>query len=96
MHTLTVELAVHLAFDDEAGVWYVARSDVPGLNLEDERVSDLIRRVEETVPELVELNCDEIIAAHRSKAVPVAEPERPKFVTRPVFDSPLRADYACA
>lgn len=97
MHALTVELAVHVAFDEEAGVWYVAHSDVPGLNLENERVSDLLRRIEDTVPDLVELNCQEIVAAHLAANPPQAEPsQRPRFVTRPIFDSPLRNDLACA
>ena len=96
MQTITVELAVHVAFDEEAGVWYVAHSDVPGLNLENERVSDLLRRIEDTVPELVELNCEEILAAHRARSSHSSAPARPRFVTKPVFDSPLRADFACA
>ncbi len=55
-----VELKVHLAQDSETRLWYVAASDVPGLRLEAESVHDLIRKVEDIAPELVELNREEI------------------------------------
>jgi hypothetical protein len=58
-----VVLEVHLAQDAETHLWYVASSDVPGLRLEAESVHELIRKVEDIAPELVELNRKEIAAA---------------------------------
>ena len=42
--------------DDEAGVWYVSDSDVPGLVAEADSERDLIVKIRELVPELYELN----------------------------------------
>ena len=42
--------------DDEAGVWYVSDSDVPGLVAEAASERDLIVKIRELVPELYELN----------------------------------------
>ena len=42
--------------DDEAGVWYVSDSDVPGLVAEAASERDLIVKIHELVPELYELN----------------------------------------
>lgn len=62
-----VELQVHLAQDPETRLWYVASSDVPGLRLEAESVHELIRKVEDIAPELVDLNREEIAAAHNPR-----------------------------
>jgi hypothetical protein len=59
-----IALKVHLAQDDGTRLWYVAQSDVPGLRLEADSVHELIRKVEEAAPELVDLNRAEIAAAH--------------------------------
>ena len=42
--------------DDEAGVWYISDSDVPGLVAEAASERDLIVKIRELVPELYELN----------------------------------------
>jgi len=57
-----IELKVHLAQDGATRLWYVARSDVPGLRLEADSVHELIRKVEDVAPELVDLNRAEIAA----------------------------------
>lgn len=94
----TFELKVHIACDEETGRWYVAESDVPGLRLEDADPLKLIARIELAVPELVELNLDEIVEACRAlrpdthKSHSDVEWKRP--AVRPVFDSPLRPAYA--
>jgi hypothetical protein len=83
-----VELTVHLAQDAETRLWYVAETQVPGLRLEAESVHDLIRKVEEAAPELIDLNRKEIAAQHDSR---LAGPEatRPPVTILPVIDTPL-------
>lgn len=44
------------AYDAEAGVWYVADSDVPGLSLEAPTRDAMVQRIREAAPELLELN----------------------------------------
>ena len=42
--------------DDEAGVWYVSDTDVPGLVAEAASERDLLLKIRELVPELYEMN----------------------------------------
>lgn len=49
-------LHVRAAWDDEAQVWYVAESDLPGLNAEGETLEQLHRKLQTLIPELVVLN----------------------------------------
>lgn len=51
-HTYFAEIS----WDEEAGVWYVSNTDVPGLVAEAESEPDLARKVLDLVPELYELN----------------------------------------
>lgn len=94
-----IELLVHLAYDEEAKVWYVAHSDIPGLSLEADTPHALIARIEECAEEMVDLNLAEIVEASVSKDLarkvspPVAN-KRPPLSVRPVFDSSF--DLACA
>lgn len=85
-----IELKVHLAYDDEAGVWYVAASDIPGLSLEADNPQRLIERIEQCACDLIELNLAEIV---RKKVPPR---KKPAVAVRPVFDSPLQLVDACA
>ena len=75
-----IELKVHLAFDDEAEIWYVAKSDIPGLRLEASDPLELVRRISETAGELVELNEGEVLRKQAG---------RPTVRFTPVFDSSL-------
>ncbi|MCA1653354.1 MAG: DUF1902 domain-containing protein [Sphingomicrobium sp.] len=95
---MTIELKVHVARDEETGVWYIAASDIPGLRVEADTADELIRKVDDIGPELIELNIEEIVAAQKpSRAAktrtkpdsPGRPPDRPRTVIRPVFDSPL-------
>lgn len=43
-------------WDDEAGVWYVAESNVPGLATGAESLDELVTKLEIVIPELLELN----------------------------------------
>lgn len=83
-------LTIHLAHDDEAGVWYVASSDIPGLFLEAATPQDLIARVSEAAPEMIGLNRAAILAAHD---VAVGW-DAPQVFLRPIFDSPMDAAFA--
>jgi hypothetical protein len=78
-----LELKVHLAYDDEADVWYVAASDIPGLSLEADNPQHLIDRIEKCALELICLNMAEIEQVHASQ-------DAPSVAVRPVFDSPLQ------
>jgi len=80
---VAVELRVHLAIDEETGRWYVASSDVPGLNLDSVDPMRLIRRIMTVAPELIELNAVEVKKRYGIK------PGDPVRLT-PVFDSPLQ------
>ena len=73
------ELKVHIDFDEEAGVWFVAKSDITGLHLESDNPFRLIERIAEAANELMELNA----ARHR-----------PAMGWRPIFDSPLGLQHA--
>ena len=88
-----IELSVHLDYDEEAAVWYVAQSDVPGLNLDDTDPHQLMRRIDDCVPELIELNMPEIWEKHVGAFSDRAKPSR-RFAMKPVFDSPFK--YALA
>jgi len=52
MNTYTVTCR----WDEEAGVWYVADSDVPGLAYEADTLEEMERKLQAVIPELLELN----------------------------------------
>jgi len=47
---------VRVAWDGEAKVWYVSDSDVPGLAGEAESVEEMIKLLQNRVPEMLEAN----------------------------------------
>ena len=47
---------VKAEWDDEAKVWFVSKSDVPGLNAETETPEEMIDVLSELIPELLEAN----------------------------------------
>ena len=47
---------VKAEWDDEAAVWYVADSDVPGLSGEGATLDALLEKLRDRIPELVALN----------------------------------------
>ncbi len=83
-----IELRVHLAREGETGVWYIAETEVPGLRLEANSVHELIRKVEDAAPELIDLNRAEIAARH-GKRLAGPEAGRPPVTIRPLIDTPL-------
>lgn len=92
-----IELKVHFAKDDETGRWYIADSDIPGLRVEADSADELIRKVEDVAPDLIELNVEEILAAVRARTRPIPARKkahkpatsRPAVSIRPVFDSTM-------
>lgn len=82
------ELAVHIARDEETGIWYIAQSDIPGLRLEGDTVSDLLRKIEDVAPDLIELNAEEIAVGRRARSggAPLG---LGTMNIRPVFDSTM-------
>lgn len=48
--------SVTVSWDDEAKVWYVAESDVPGLATEAESMDRMLEKLKVMVPEMLELN----------------------------------------
>jgi hypothetical protein len=53
---LMVEFHVVVRKDNDAGVWFIQSSSVPGLSLEGADPWKLIKRAVETAPELIVLN----------------------------------------
>ncbi|HZF31342.1 MAG TPA: DUF1902 domain-containing protein [Gammaproteobacteria bacterium] len=47
---------ITLEWDDEARVWYVADSDVPGLATGADTLDELVRKLQVVIPELLEAN----------------------------------------
>ena len=47
---------VLFTWDDEAGVWVATSPDIIGLVLESESLDNLMNRVKDAIPELLELN----------------------------------------
>ena len=51
-----MQYSVDFIWDDEASVWVATSNDVIGLVLESEQLEDLMQKVKNAVPELLELN----------------------------------------
>jgi predicted RNase H-like HicB family nuclease len=49
---------VRAAWDDEAKVWYVEESDIPGLATESETLEGLRQRIRDIIPDLLEDQTD--------------------------------------
>lgn len=92
----TYRLKVHLACDEETGRWYIAESDIPGLWLEADTPLELMAKIEQAAPEMIELNRDEIVAACRARAAADEWQKAPKGAPQwlPIFDSPLKLAHA--
>ncbi len=56
---------LHAAYDPEAHVWYTMDCDVPGLVTEGETLERLRERAAAVLPELLDLNADEIEPSRR-------------------------------
>ena len=55
-HMARSKFMVMACYDDEAEVWYVEESDVPGLTAEADTVEQLLEKLKARVPELLALN----------------------------------------
>ena len=92
----TIELRVHLDYDDEARVWFVAKSDIPGLVLEANSPTRLVERILEAAPELIELNeallFENLEQRESEPSLPMQEvftPTPRRRLVTPIFDRPL-------
>ena len=47
---------INMLWDNDAQVWVATSNDVPGLVMEAEDFDELVKRVEDAIPELLELN----------------------------------------
>lgn len=56
MNATVKQFFVHAAWDDEAKVWFVADTDVPGLVTEAESLDALASKLQVMIPEMLELN----------------------------------------
>ena len=57
---------LHAAYDPEAHVWYTMDCDVPGLVTEGETLERLQQRAAAVLPELLDLNANEIVPERRT------------------------------
>ncbi len=64
-----IVLRILCEWDDEANVWYVAESDVPGLSAEAPTVEAMNALLRVRIPELLELNRPDL--CHRGEPVPL-------------------------
>jgi predicted RNase H-like HicB family nuclease len=53
------ELVVRIAYNGEAGVWYVAHCELDGLNVEAKTLDELLAKLPDAVRELIEIAEDE-------------------------------------
>lgn len=56
MNANVKQFFVHAAWDDEAKVWFVADTDVPGLATEAPSIDALAAKLKVMIPEMLELN----------------------------------------
>lgn len=59
---------INVQWDDEARVWYVEDSNVPGLVAEAPTVEAMQALLRVRVPELLELNMPELLESHGSRS----------------------------
>jgi len=67
---LQLEFKVCCNWDDEAGVWYVAESNVPGLSAEAPTVEAMQMLLNKRIPELAQLNMPELLELPAPRHVP--------------------------
>lgn len=53
---MPTHFCIRCEWDEEAGVWYVAETDVPGLSLEAPTQRAMTAKLRRAAPELLELN----------------------------------------
>ncbi len=65
------KFTVTCEWDDEAHVWYVSESNVPGLVAEAATVEDMNDVLRERVPELLKLNLPELFQQGGDREIPL-------------------------
>ena len=58
---------IKAVWDEEASVWYVAETNVPGLHAEAETQEELLEVLRELIPELVTSYEAAVVAAYRAE-----------------------------
>ena len=58
------QLEVRAFWDGEAGVWVAESDHIPGLVAEAETIEQLALKLENVIPELLELNAPELVGVH--------------------------------
>ena len=53
---IKIEYDILIEWDEEASVWVATSDEVNGLVLESDHMEDLLKKVSDAVPELLELN----------------------------------------
>ncbi len=66
---MNINFKVNCAWDDEAGVWYIAESNVPGLAVEAPNEEAMIEEILAAIPELLMAN--NVIEQPAEKDVPL-------------------------
>ncbi len=61
-----MKCTVKLVWDNESSTWYTETKDIPGLILSAPAYDELVRRVRDAAPEMLELNCDYTGPVHLS------------------------------
>lgn len=51
-------IVVKAMLDEEAGVWFIASSDIDGLNLEAESIEEMIQKLPGAISDLIECESD--------------------------------------
>lgn len=63
-------VVVKAAWDEEAGIWFVESSDLPGLNVEAASIEEMVKKLPGAVADLLELGEGDA-GAQRSYDVPI-------------------------
>jgi len=84
-------ITIKAARDAKAGVWYIADSDLPGLNLEGESLDELYDKLFHGIEEITG---EALTAAGSPKPCPKAPPRPPRRPSGPMKcpDSTARAE----
>ncbi len=67
---LEVKFKICCTWDNEAAVWYVSESNVPGLSGESATVEAMIELLKRRIPELMRLNMPELFTREAPKHIP--------------------------
>jgi hypothetical protein len=67
-------IVVNAARDEDAGVWFVESSDLPGLHVEAPTLDSLVEIVVDVAPDLVAANLPDALEGFRLRVQHIVEP----------------------